>query len=55
MMHLGHRVEGEWFVRQRIDPSKGYGVYHRVGGEDILHTTFKTRFAADQYVAALGK
>lgn len=45
--------EGEWFIRKRIGKHEHpWGVYHRIGGQDVRVTAFKTEQHARIYAAA---
>jgi len=43
--------EGEFFVRKRLGKQpRRWGVYQRLGGQDIMVTSFTTELAAITYV-----
>jgi hypothetical protein len=45
--------EGEYFIRKRIGKHEHpWGVYQRLGGQDIRITAFKTEMHARYYAAA---
>lgn len=50
---MSEHQEGEWFIQKRIGkPLHPWGVYQRIGGQDIRVTAFKDKDHAAMYAAA---
>lgn len=47
------RTEGEYFIRRRLGTQEyPWGVYQRLGGQDVRVNAFKTKQHAAMYAAA---